>query len=396
MLSDVTRTARYKPLIRDNPVVRRLLSTDVGPHQENAEVHAQPPQRTVPISDPLLRGPETVVTSDDGRSAFGQRLAGFTTWSASSRGVSAERPEVRRRGRDPTIQVVGTVNVGHFSILRQWRLVARSVARQIRRDRVSVAASAFAYRWFLSLFPLIIALLGISSLVSLPHRTIVNLIHGVTSALPASAAQVLVTALNRAQENANASVWATSVAVVIALWSSLSGMVIVEEGLDMALGLSMDRSYLTRRAVAVPMLVSAVILGGAASALTVFGQPLGRLVRHVLPLQGVAFSFTWTAVRWVFALWLMNLLVATLYYVAPNRPRPRWRWSSLGTVIATVMWAAASLGVSFYTSSFGSFASTYGALAGVAILIFWLYLTGFAALTGAEIDAVVEKLRSQE
>lgn len=292
--------------------------------------------------------------------------------------------------------MVGAVNVEQISVLRQWRVVVGTVAGQLRRDRVSVAAGAFAYRWFLSLFPLIIAILGISSLVSLPHRTIANLINGLTSALPASAAQVLVAALSRAQENANVSVWATSVAVVIALWSSLSGMVIVEEGLDMALGLPMDRSYLTRRAVAVPMLASAVLLGGVASALTVFGQPLGRLVHHVLPLQGAAFSFTWTALRWVFALWLMNLLIATLYYVAPNRPRPRWRWSSLGTVTATLMWAAVSLAVSFYTSSFGSFASTYGALAGVAILIFWLYLTGFATLTGAEIDAVVEKLRSHE
>jgi membrane protein len=264
----------------------------------------------------------------------------------------------------------------------------------MRRHRVSVAAGAFAYRWFLSLFPLIIALLGITSLVSLPHRTIVNLIHGVTSALPASAAQVLISALNHAQEHSGASVWATAAAVAIALWSSLSGMVVVEEGLDMALGLPMDRTFLARRAVAVPMLASAILLGGAASALTVFGQPLGRLVHHALPLSGVAFSITWTVLRWLCALWFMNLLLATLYFLAPNRPRTRWRWSTLGTVVATVMWATVSLAFSLYTSSFSSFASTYGALAGVAVLIFWLYLSGLATLTGAEIDAVIGELKS--
>ncbi len=262
----------------------------------------------------------------------------------------------------------------------------------MKRDRVSIAAGAFAYRWFLSLFPLIIALLGVASLVSLPHRTIVNLIHGVTSALPAGAAQVLISSINHAQAHTSASVLATIVAVVVALWSSLSGMVVVEEGLDMALGLPMDRPFLIRRAVAVPMLCSAIVLGGAASALTVFGKPLGRLLHHVLPLSGTAFSLAWTSIRWVLALGLINLLVASLYHVAPNRPRSAWRWCTPGTLFATVVWAAVSLGFSLYTSSFGSFATTYGAFAGVAILIFWLYLSGLATLIGAEIDAVIESL----
>ncbi len=274
-----------------------------------------------------------------------------------------------------------------------WRVLARLVTRRMRRDRVSVAAGAFAYRWFLSIFPLIIALLGISSLVSLPHRTVVNLIHGVTSALPASAAQVLVASLNHAQHDTGASVVATATAVVVALWSSLSGMVIVEEGLDMALGLPMDRPFLTRRAVAVPMLASAIILGGAASALAVFGLPLGRLIQDIVPLRGAVFSLAWTAVRWLCALVLMNLLISTLYHLAPNRVRRRWRWTSPGAVVATLSWAVVSLAFSFYTSSVGSFGATYGALAGVAILIFWLYLTGLVTLIGAEIDAALE-LRS--
>jgi membrane protein len=104
----------------------------------------------------------------------------------------------------------------------------------------------------------------------------------------------------------------------------------------------------------------------------------------------VAFAAIWTALRWLIALGLMNLLFSLLYYVAPNRPRPRWRWTSTGAVLATVVWALVSLGFSFYTSSFGSYAKTYGAFAGVAILIFWLYLTGLAILIGGEVNAAIE------
>ena len=89
----------------------------------------------------------------------------------------------------------------------------------------------------------------------------------------------------------------------------------------------------------------------------------------------------------------MNLLLSVFYYLAPNRRRPRWRWSSLGAAFATLVWALVSLGFSLYTSRFGSYGATYGAFAGVAILIFWLYLSGLAILMGAEVDAVLESTR---
>jgi membrane protein len=270
-------------------------------------------------------------------------------------------------------------------------LVARLVISRSRTDRVTVAAGAFAYRWFLSIFPLVIALLGVTSLVTISHRDVVNLVHGVTAALPPGAASVLTESLTNAQRHAGAGLTATVVASVVALWNSTSGMVVVEEGLDMAFGLATDRSFVRRRLVALPLLASSVAFGGAASALAVFGSPLGRLLRDAVPIHGVVFTASWDALRWALALVLVNLLLSVIYFLAPNRPS-RWRWTSAGAVVATATWALVSLGFSLYTTTFQTYGSTYGAFAGVAILIFWLYLSGLAVLLGAEVDAVIESL----
>lgn len=280
--------------------------------------------------------------------------------------------------------------------LRGLRLkeVFQSAIEHMKVDRVNVAAGAFAYRWFLSIFPTIIALLGVAALVTLPPTVVVNLIHGVTKVLPAGAADVFTKAIAHSQTRVRGDLVATIIASAVAVWSAVSGMVIVEEGLGMAYGLPRDRSFLQKRFVAFQLLVGGLVLGGGASALTVFGAQLGTTVKDSLPISGVAFGFAWTVARWIVALGLINLLFSLLYYLAPNRPRPKWRWTSVGALLATCLWAIVSLAFSLYTSDFSSYERTYGAFAGVAILIFWLYLTGFAILIGGEVDAAVERLNS--
>jgi membrane protein len=276
--------------------------------------------------------------------------------------------------------------------LRRWETLVRPTLAQMKMNRVNIAAGAFAYRWFLAIFPIIIALLGIATLVTVPSHVVVSLIKGVTTVLPSGAAQVFTGAITHATKRTNADLVTTVIACVVALWSATSGMVIVEEGLDMAYGLDMDRSFLVKRAVAMPLLLAATVLGGVASALVIFGPQLGRAIRHATPLVGPEFSAVWTILRWLLALALINLLLSIVYYVAPNRTRSRWRWTSPGATIAAVLWALVSLVFSLYTSSFGSYGRTYGAFAGVAILIFWLYLTGLAILLGGEVNATYERI----
>jgi membrane protein len=277
------------------------------------------------------------------------------------------------------------------ALLSDGREIFASVRAHIKNDRVSVAAGSFAYRWFLSLFPIIIALLGVTALLDVPRQVTVMLINGVTKALPAGAAGVFTSAITHSEGRSNGAIAAIVVAGAVALWSATSGMVMVEEGLDMAYELDMDRSFAAKRLRALPLLLAAAVLGGGASALIVFGRAIGDSLKGELPFGEGAFLVGWTMARWIIALVLVDLLLSVLYFVAPNRPRPRWQWVSPGAIVGTVLWAAVSLGFSVYTTVSGSYSKTYGAFAGVAILIFWLYLTGLAILLGAEINAAVER-----
>ncbi len=273
----------------------------------------------------------------------------------------------------------------------EWGKVLRSVSTHMKKDNVNIAAGAFAYRWFLSIFPVVIALLGVASLVTFPRGLVVRLIDGVTTILPTSAATVLASATSHAAHTSSAQISTIVVAGLVAIWSATSGMVIVQEGLDMAYETPNSRSFVRSRIDTIPLLLGALILGGAASALAIFGSQLGSLVENAVPLAKPEFYFAWTALRWFSALALINLLFTILYTYGPNRSETKWHWGSPGALFGTLLWAVISFGFSLYTSNIGSYGSTYGAFAGVAILIFWLYLSGLAILIGGEVNSAFKR-----
>ncbi|MFL6296817.1 MAG: YihY/virulence factor BrkB family protein [Actinomycetes bacterium] len=266
---------------------------------------------------------------------------------------------------------------------RGWMAIAKRTAKEVKADQVPLLSAGVAFYTLLSLFPAIIAGVSIYGLVADP-QTVRDQIANLTKLLSPQTADLVGKQLIEVTSSAGGPLGvATVVGILTALWSASSGMKALVTGVNLAYDETETRKFVKLRGLALLLTLGAMLLLTVAGA-TIAGFPP---IADNLP---VALQWVVSILRFVVLAVLLILGLAALYRYAPNRDKPKWTWVSWGSMVATVLWILASIGFSIYVNSFGNYNKTYGALAGIIILMFWLYLTAVIVLVGAELNTEME------
>jgi membrane protein len=133
------------------------------------------------------------------------------------------------------------------------------------------------------------------------------------------------------------------------------------------------------------------LLAVVSLALVVTG-PVAEAVGDAIGVGDLAVT-VWDIAKWPVMALIVSTIFSLLYYATPNVRQPRFRWFTVGGVVALVIWVLASAAFAFYVATFSSYSKTYGSLAAVVVFLVWLWISNLAVLLGAELNAELERER---
>jgi membrane protein len=267
-----------------------------------------------------------------------------------------------------------------------WLQIVKRGWKESSADQVPLLGAGVAFYAFLALFPALIAVVLLYGLFADPSAIAVQ-INSMASALPEQARTLITDQITTLTARGRATLGVgVIVAILLALWSASSGVSNLITAISAAYDEVEKRGFVKKRLLALAMTVGAIVVMMIMLGLVAVVPPLLEQLVADSPLRWVL-----QIGRWALLVLLVSVVLAVLYRLAPDRDAPKMRWVSVGAIVATVIWLAASLGFSLYVSTFGNYAKTYGVFAGIVVMLLWLWLTAYSILLGAEINAEAEQ-----
>jgi membrane protein len=257
--------------------------------------------------------------------------------------------------------------------------------RQTSKHGLTNVAAALAYYGFLAIPSALLVTLGVFGLVAEPSDVEQLLTH-LEGVVPASAIELLTDSLVRTTQEGSGGVVMIVVGSLLAVWTLTGAMTTLMWALNIAFGHEEDRNFLRQRWTAVKMLVLTAVAVSLAFGLLVLGPQLSEWVGDAIGEPGLV-SWVWWIAEWPILLLGLFGAFAGILYLGPAGDQARGRLVSIGGIVAVAIWLAASGGFALYASQFSSYNKAWGSLAGVIIMLTWLWISSLALLVGAEIEA---------
>jgi membrane protein len=275
--------------------------------------------------------------------------------------------------------------------LKDVLAVYRRALREFGKDQVTDIAAGLTYFAVLALFPALLAIVSLLSLVNQDSNVTEQLLALFSSIAPEDTAEALEGPIEDLTATPAAGLGFV-VGLVGAIWSASGFVGAFSRGMNRIYGVREGRPYVKFQPVILLVTVVSLVALTSMALMVVLSGDVAEAVGNLIGLGDTAL-LVWNIAKWPVLAVLAMLIVAMLYYATPNVKQHKFRWLTVGSGTAILAWAAATFGFFFYVSNFGNYDETYGTLGGVIVFLLWLYISNMAILYGAEVDSEIERVR---
>lgn len=269
---------------------------------------------------------------------------------------------------------------------RGWLDILTRTKEEIAKDNLSIVAAGVAFYSFLAFVPALGAVIALYALISDPAQ-VAKHIESLAGIMPGEILPLLREQMTRLAEENQAAGVSALLSILLAIYGSSKAATALIQGLNITYDEEEKRGFFKLQGIALLLTLGAVV--GAIVA--IFLVAVLPTVIDFLNLPSVA---GW--LRWPILIGGFMFALAVLYRYAPSRDEPQWKWVSWGAAVATGLWVLGSAAFSLYVSTMGNYDKTYGSLGTLVVFLFWLFLTAFVVLIGAELNSEMERQTAKD
>ncbi|MDF9752558.1 YihY/virulence factor BrkB family protein [Arthrobacter sp. ES3-54] len=272
-----------------------------------------------------------------------------------------------------------------------WKYIAKKTLREFTKDQCPDLAAALTYYSVLSIFPALLALVSLLGIFGQAEKTTSALLEIVQGFAPGDTVDAIRQPVEQLSSSSAAGLTLV-IGILTALWSASGYVGAFARAMNRIYEVDEGRPFIKLRGTVLGVTIVNLLIVVVLAAMLVLTGPVAESVGNAIGLGG-AFLAIWNILKWPIMAVLVVLAIAILYYATPNVKQPKFRWMSLGSFIALVIFLLASLGFALYVANFSSYEKTYGAIGGVIVSLLWLWILNMSLLFGAEFDAEMERGR---
>lgn len=272
-----------------------------------------------------------------------------------------------------------------------WAYIVKKSGREFLWDHCTDIAASLTYYAVLSLFPALLAVVALLGVFGQARKTTTALMSTIQQVAPGQAVDLLKGPIHQLVTSPTAGL-ALVVGILGALWSASGYVRAFARGMNRIYEVDEGRPFWKLLPTTLFVTVIGVVILGLMAVILALSGGVAKAVGGAVGLGDAAVA-VWSIVKWPVLAILAIITVALLYYFTPNVKQPKFRWMSMGALVALVIAALASLGFAFYAANFAHYNKTYGAIGSVIILLLWVWIMNLALLFGAEFDSETERGR---
>ncbi|MFE7582772.1 YihY/virulence factor BrkB family protein [Streptomyces gardneri] len=272
-----------------------------------------------------------------------------------------------------------------------WCAVLRGSVREFTDDELMDRAAALTYYGVLSLFPGLLALVSLIGISG--RRTTDRVMESLRELAPGPARDVLEQALAALSGNTGTGAVMAVAGLLVALWSSSGYVGAFMRAANRVHDVPEGRPVWKLLPIRLGMTAALTVMAAAGALMLVLSGDVARRAGEALGVGDTAVT-VWSVAKWPALLLLAVVMIALLYWASPNAKGRGWRWITPGSVLALLIWTAASAAFAVYVSEFASYNRVYGTMAGVVVFLVWLWISNLAVLLGLEFDAELLRRRA--